>query len=721
MKRKRMFLVGAILSIILVIFTFAPVYSYNNDNEARSREGGPHRAINYYAIQSFLNSCINDPIFKKYDFSSGSSLTGIAVKEPGAWNITEGEEEKKWYEWSVEGGYTADEPEAYMSLRHFYDPLAINHGATYLTDHVDELMGHITMGYNPKTDAHWWGALHSPYSLDKGREFMASAFSSSNSQEKERLFAAAWRSLGETMHLLADMTVPAHVRNDSHPGILAWATDKWRADPYEKYVTQDVVENCLGPVDPVLIEEINTISQNEDGVLQVLSLFDFIARYTNRNFFSLDTIAGLDRVSGQTFTNANGMPEYPSPRLENLKVDEEGYYYRNDYLGKSYLVRVYTSAYKDRTLKHPIAGELNLATQIEMDERCLLSQAQRLIPAAVYAGEKLIEWFMPRIEVHIDSFVAEKDENNKNIGILKGQVIHKPTAMYDQPLLFTLPQDQKVQMIINNRLFEPPLGSVSIQKGIIEGKIPSIPEGPVQQISLLVDIGGIVVSSSDLQVYGLQLHPERLEGWSKERYGFYVQSDNPPPEVRYIWDFGDGRIEETDGTSLTHTYESEGEYRLQVQMKDSSTGKILAVAQGKAYISPQEEISEGMEPITPKPTSTTDVTLIEETPPQTLYTPAPTPDEEAHRQQVLAEYRSLYPRYVSWFYEHDGVPGRVEIIANAEEVGPDLYRVAYKFWQIIKDGPRKGEEYVGASFDLNFSLGELEASLENMKRKLGIE
>ncbi len=708
---------GVIL-IIMVTFTFMPAYSYNNDNKARTMEGGPHRTINYYSIQSFLKNCINDPVYEKYDFKNGSDLAGITVIQPGNWenDIQEGERKLKWYQWVVEGGYTADEPERYMSLRHFYDPLGANQGATYLTDHVNELLTSIVMGTNPKTDAKWWGALYSPYSIAKGRDFMISAFSSLNSQEKGKLFAAAWRSLGETMHLLADMTVPAHVRNDSHPGV-EWSqfiTDKYRADSYEEFVDQDVVENCLGSADPFLIDEINKI-HDEDGFLNVLSLFDCIARYTNHNYFSLDTIAGVDNALGQAITNSNGMPEYPSPRLENLLMDEESYYYQNDYLGKLYLTRI---LYRE---KLSFFWKISFIPEPEIDDQCALSQAKRLIPAAIYVNEELIEWFMPRIEVNIDSFVLEKDENNRNIGILKGQVIHHPNGMYDQPLLFTLPEDQKVQMIINNQPFEPPLGSISIQKGVIEGKIPLIPEGPVKQISLLVDIGGIIVSSSDLKMYGLQLHPEKLNGWSKEIYGFYLQSDNPPPEVRYIWDFGDGRIEETDGTSLTHTYDSEGEYQIRVQMKDSSTGKILAVAKGKAHISPQEEISEGMEPITPKPTSTTDVTLIEETPPQTLYTPAPAPDEEARRQQVLAEYRSLYPRYVSWFYEHDGVPGRVEIIANAEEVGPDLYRVAYKFWQIVKDGPRKGEEYVGASLDLNFSLKEIESDLRIIKKNLGIE
>ncbi|MCJ7611196.1 MAG: hypothetical protein MUP19_02955, partial [Candidatus Aminicenantes bacterium] len=87
------------------------------------------------------------------------------------------------------------------------------------------------------------------YSWNRGVEFMRRAFHSTESQaRKDQLFAAAWRALGETMHLLADMTVPAHVRNDSHPGLglvpLMGITDRWgslKKDPYESTLEANVI------------------------------------------------------------------------------------------------------------------------------------------------------------------------------------------------------------------------------------------------------------------------------------------------------------------------------------------------------------------------------------------------------------------------------------------------------------------------------------------------
>lgn len=702
-KFDRKTTVGILLCVSFLMFLPAAVHSYSNDNRERTMSGGPHRVINAFAVQAFVAESLGDPVLTQYDFWGGESLTGITVVQPGNWeeDVQEGIGEGKWYQWVIEGGYTADEPERYMSLRHFYDPLGANQGATYLTDHVEEWLTSFVMGPNPKMDAKWWGALHSPYSLTKGVEFMERAFSASRSQEKERLFAAAWRSLGETMHLLADMTVPAHVRNDSHPGV-AWTeyiTDKYRADPYEEYVDEGVAKDSMaeGRVDPDVLREIQSIPETQRGLLKVLQLFDLVAACTNRNYFSLDTIAGTERISGRRFTNANSMPEYPSPRLEDLEVDkEQGYYYREDFLGRVRLVRVVRDGLLQKLAE---LGAVSLSPRLEIDRNCSFDQAKRLVPAAVAVGQKLLGWFMPRVEVILDSFVVEEKEG-ENIGLLKGRIVHTPFGVYDDPLSFTLPEDGNVTVVVDGESVEPPLGTVSIKEGVIEGRIPLASRSPVKEIDLVLDIGGIRVSSSAFTVPFLELHPENLSGLAGEKYGFYVVVENCPPQVVYLWDFGDGSVTETGGTSLSHVYAKEGEYHLRVTMQDPGTKSILAIARGKAYILPaQAETTPKEGPLTPDLSP-------------------PVEDEKAHRQRILAEYRLLYPEFLPWFYNYKG---RIELIANAEEVGPDLYRVAYKLWQVVEEGPRKGEEYVAAYLDLNCTLEQLEADLALMKKKLGKE
>jgi hypothetical protein len=350
------------------------------------------------------------------------------------------------------------------------------------------------------------------------------------------------------MHLLADMTVPAHVRNDSYPGV-AWTeyiTDKYRADPYEEDVDEEVAKDSMaeGRVDPDVLREIQSIPETQQGLLKVLQLFDLVAAYTNKNYFSLDTIAGTERISGRRFTNANGMPEYPSPRLEDLEVDRgQGYYYREDFLGRVRLVRVVRDGLLQELAE--LSG-MPLSPRLEIDRNCSFDQAKRLVPAAVAAGQKLLGWFMPRVEVTLDSFVVEEKEG-ENIGLLKGRVVHTPSGVYDDPLSFTLPEDGNVTVVVNGESVEPPLGAVSIKEGVIEGRIPLASRSPVKEIGLVLDIGVIRVSSSAFTVPFLELHPENLSGLAGEKYGFYVVAENCPAQAVYLWDFGDGSVTETGG------------------------------------------------------------------------------------------------------------------------------------------------------------------------------
>ncbi len=85
---------------------------------------------------------------------------------------------------------------------------------------------------NPKLSAVDWafdrdlgyGYFIQDYSWNDGLRYYQAALASTTRENPS--YGQAWRAVGETMHLVSDMTVPAHIRNDGH----AWS------DPYEDSV-----------------------------------------------------------------------------------------------------------------------------------------------------------------------------------------------------------------------------------------------------------------------------------------------------------------------------------------------------------------------------------------------------------------------------------------------------------------------------------------------------
>jgi len=89
------------------------------------------------------------------------------------------------------------------------------------------------------------------------------------------------------------------------------------------------------------------------------------------------------------------------------------------------------------------------------------------------------------------------------------------------------------------------------------------------------------------------------------------------------------------------------------------------------------------------------------------------PPAQPAADSIVSEYQAVYPTYLKAF--HSG--SRVEILASAEKRG-DQYFSAHKVYCIIKDGPRKGEEYCCASFERLHTLSQLKAAAAEMQRYL---
>jgi hypothetical protein len=376
-----------------------------------------HPKINELAFQKFLAGAGKQAPFSRYDFDC-----------PAPWSATEWERVMNDIEAGNEippvqqsvvgalryGGYTADLPVKMQSLRHFYDPT--DKKTPWLTDLLDATTLDVVtsrpfMGKNPHTSAKGWALgladeEQSPYGVLAGIGFYNQYFAA-----RAPLGALkAWLSIGQTMHLLGDMGLPAHVRNDGHPGVAKDLFDKWKSDPYENWVDDKMVAEYGDlSVDPDVARDIA-------GAKDPGQLFDVVAKYTNKTFPSQDTLAGTAE-DGSHFTNANGLREYASPQL--TQFDGE-YFFRNDYAGKCLLARrcwttvnagdgpmVPETVTADGFVEpaHPSQKTVQVPAYY-ITRECVQSQARRLVPMVVLANARLLELTVPRFQVQVTAFDA---------------------------------------------------------------------------------------------------------------------------------------------------------------------------------------------------------------------------------------------------------------------------------------------------------------------------
>ncbi|MBK9089234.1 MAG: hypothetical protein IPL90_09390 [Holophagales bacterium] len=490
----------------------AVLLAYENDGRTRAVKGGPHRAINRLAVERFFAEKQSDPILSRYDLSRSKKLLGETYVSGDMFRPGTGDRAATFTRWIEEGGYTADEPELYASFRHFYDPLAWNAedhafeglslgpqpgaapvtpggGAPYLTDDLNslnKLYSAITgSAVNPRIHAKEWaidgpennGWGENPYCWKRGLEYVEKAFAETG-PEKQRLWAKAWRSLGETMHLLADMTSVPHVRNDSHPSASSYLGEysdhvgRLRSDPYETLAQEAlVVASAGGPLPDISLRDTPE------------ELFDAVAHFTNSSFFSADTIAGRDPVTGDEVTNANGLRPYPSPRLEECR--DEGGYFVKDVAGRP--VRMAHRSWLEA------AGWGQAMHHVRLSSACVKDQAAVLVPLALAANARLVDLFLPRVRVDVEEVdpVAKK---------LRGNLVHVPYGAYGRALRYSSGGGEVQAVYLDGSIQWLDKYKIEIRDGVIEGDLSGLDLKKGQTLRLDVEVGGIMVKGNDVLI-----------------------------------------------------------------------------------------------------------------------------------------------------------------------------------------------------------------------------
>jgi len=418
-----------------------------------------------------------------------------------AWDPTDGTDQlhpsvsvrrqKSVQDWIIMGGFSGDEPEGPMALRHFYNPL--NNAQPWLTDQqwiVNQLQRYVSSTIrNPEISLVDWAADTQKGEIDE--YFLPQKYSWPDAKANFRLalastdpdndyYGAAWRAVGETMHLVADLTLPPHVRNDGHAGFSRlWGLIKvGDPDPLEP-------STLAGPVDQYDFSAggWTTAVDYEQDVIQMMRQ---LASWTNANFLSKDTIP----LPGWT-TTANGGPIFPSPNPIGLTPNAYGYIVYNVDGTEYRMVRqsaIYRSGVAPRDL-------------YVIDGGVILDQRKLLIPTAVRAAEAVIERFLPRFEVEIE---IEEDSGTPGQYSVHGSLIHdrgyewaaERPGVGDERLIVR----NGAYVVVNGAKSAVPLYN---NDNLNEFTI-AVSASPGDKVKVLYDLGGYTIESETFTIKASQ-------------------------------------------------------------------------------------------------------------------------------------------------------------------------------------------------------------------------
>ena len=554
-----------------------------------------HQEINNQALLRFFseygsgtkykNSTINETTsFWGSDIVSNSLLqSGIEVKRV----------RQTFKDWLKSGGHSADEPHLWASVRHFYDPLA-NH-AHELTDHYN--VWHHELGYSAISAKDWaldyptnpfcWkkallyykNAMEIPedslISVIKGSDFRDPDLPvSSPAEARDTYLGKAYRSLGETMHMFADMTQPCHVRNDSHPtGDL---------DPLESYATHDHVTAYAGyPVDP---------RSGIDGAGNTEALFESLAHFTNEHFYTYDTI--YDNATG--IGPRNMEQPMPHPQFNELKpgiaIGNRVKTYSGNFNGKP--VPLVQLSYCTNIFR--LTPELQYIVPTAFSDN--LSQV--LLPIAVEADAKLINFLFPTMELTINVSELKDVEKGSDIsykeylvdGKMEQQIKDDPEWAWNG---LQIEYSGPVELWCNRKGKALHIGDTKFKSGSIDeilhvytGDAPrqtnaeKIKEYQVENednLYFVIKAGGRTFVSKPYKFAAepqISIDPSKLDGHSGTEYNFTGKVVNPPIKPRYDWYVDGKKVQSGPKTSFITKFPAANRYEVSVQCLDE-TGKVL--------------------------------------------------------------------------------------------------------------------------------------------------
>ncbi|HPT40103.1 MAG TPA: lamin tail domain-containing protein [Candidatus Paceibacterota bacterium] len=274
---------------------------------------------------------------------------------------------------AIVGGSIGEDEPAVRTLNHFYDPVNNSGLNSSHTGIISPVYGFLLpfsksakeWANNSFAQANFLGEFYANSALNPYAKLAKNVIDIQTTYTWNKAVykyiigdkRAAFESLGHVLHLLEDMAVPAHTRNDPHIS----------GDPYEGYVAKNIGSSIdLSGLKPPFI-----LSNLDD-------YFDSLAAYSNNNFYSTDSIG---------MQNDYKLPEWNY--LNTEKIGDFIYAKNSDALGEYFLVR--------RKLSNSVIISSN--ANINLDASLIRdSYWSHLSKQAISYGAGLVDLFFKEID-----------------------------------------------------------------------------------------------------------------------------------------------------------------------------------------------------------------------------------------------------------------------------------------------------------------------------------
>ncbi len=264
-------------------------------------------------------------------------------------------------DWMKEGAENEDKPARWIN--HFYDPIhkmgwdGSNFGNLSKEEGLAQGESLAPMKLLPSVEWVVNQEYQSAYGSQYGnRTWQRALHSYIDGDEKE-----AFVTLGHILHLIEDLSVPDHTRNDPHSGMFGDTSS-----PYEDYAKEYSNSNTLLVAEKLFLEKNTLMNFNK-----IQDAFEYMADYSNSSFFSADTINNDD---------------YEEPNIDNLiMLDKDEVTILYDAKKQIYLSEV----------KKKIEG---IGMSIDNKAFVLPSYIDHLFPKAVLVGASIIDLFFKEVE-----------------------------------------------------------------------------------------------------------------------------------------------------------------------------------------------------------------------------------------------------------------------------------------------------------------------------------